>query len=56
MANNSKLHFSRDRVEGNEIILDGEGEFPKLVIIISKGDKKEYRIIKTKTGKFQLIK
>lgn len=56
MANNLELHSSRDRVEGNDIILDGEGEFPKLVIILNKGDIKKYRIIKTKLGKFQLTK
>lgn len=56
MANNLELHSSRDRVEGNDIILDGEGEFPKLVIILNKGDIKKYRIVKTKLGKFQLTK
>lgn len=43
-----------DRIEGNEIVLDGEGEFPKKLIIIEAGRKLEYRLIRTQNGRFLL--
>ncbi len=45
----------QDRIEGNLIILNGEGDFPKEVLILnSRGMKKEYRIVKTRHGGFVL--
>ena len=44
----------QDRIEGNSIILNGQGEFPKRVIIVDKSGSREYRIIKTRTGGYIL--
>jgi hypothetical protein len=45
----------RDRIEGNKIILDGEGFFPKQVIILLPPDKmKRYEISKTRKGGYLL--
>ncbi len=44
-----------DRIEGDQIILDGKGSFPKKVIILlDHGQKREYRIVKTRNGGFIL--
>lgn len=44
-----------DRIEQDKIILDGQGKFPKEVIILEgNGEKKEYRIIKTRNGGYIL--
>jgi hypothetical protein len=48
------LRPPRDYMEGNEIVLDGQGRFPKKVIIIEPGKKREYRIIKTNKGNYLL--
>jgi hypothetical protein len=47
-----------DRIEGDTIILDGQGSFPKKIIIIepAKKEKKEYRMIKTHNGGYVLNK
>jgi hypothetical protein len=45
----------KDKIDGNSIILDGEGHFPKmLIIILDCGKRREYRIVKTKNGGFIL--
>ena len=43
-----------DRIAGDEIILDGQGKFPKKLIIIDGGRKLEYRIVKTRNGGYLL--
>lgn len=44
-----------DRIEGDKIILDGRGPFPKkLIILLESGNKREYRIIKTRNGRYIL--
>ena len=44
-----------DRVEGDKIILDGKGPFPKrLIILLEYGNKREYRIIRTRNGRYIL--
>ncbi len=44
---------SIDRIEGDQIILDEKGQFPKRVVIVQPGGgKREYRLVKTKSGKF----
>ncbi len=43
-----------DRLEDDTIFLDGEGQFPKKVIIQESGKKREYRIIKTRNGGYLL--
>jgi hypothetical protein len=51
------LKSSFDRVEGDRIILDDKGSFPKRLIILCEcGNKKEYRIIKTRNGGYVLNK
>ena len=57
MMNNTqrKLKF-RDRIENGKILLNEEGEFPKDLIIQGRHTIKRYRIVRTKTGKFQLNK
>lgn len=44
-----------DRIEGNKIILDGWGCFPKRVIIIEPGKNREYELRKTSKGNYQLL-
>jgi len=46
--------LSRDRLEGDKIILDGKGKFPKRVIILEPGKTREYKIIKTAKGGYLL--
>ena len=51
----SETQFHVDRIEGDEIILDGKGYFPKrLIIILDYGKRREYRIVRTKNGGFIL--
>lgn len=45
-----------DRIEGNKIILNGKGVFPKKLIIKEAGNKLEYRLIRTQHGKYSLNK
>ena len=52
---NLNLKSLDDRIEENKIILNGQGKFPKEVIILEQdGKKKEYRIIKTRNGGYIL--
>jgi len=44
----------QDRIEGNSIILDSRGDFPKRLIILTKDGVKEYRILKTRNGGYIL--
>lgn len=49
------IQASVDRIEEDTIILDGNGPFPKrLIIILESGKKREYRIVKTRNGGFIL--
>lgn len=49
------IQIPRDRIEEDRIILDGKGPFPKrLIIILESGEKREYRIVKTRNGGFIL--
>jgi hypothetical protein len=49
------LRVLMDRIEEDRIILDGKGTFPKrLIIILESGEKREYRIVKTRNGGFIL--
>ena len=49
------LKSLNDRIEENKIILDGEGKFPKRVIILeANGRKREYRIMRTRKGGYIL--
>lgn len=43
-----------DRIEGDQIILDGRGRFPKKLVIINAGRRLEYRIVKTRNGGYLL--
>ena len=43
-----------DRIEEDQIILDGRGKFPKKIIVIEDGHKKEYLLRKTRNGGFLL--
>ena len=43
-----------DRIEGDTIILDGTGKFPKRIIVLESTEKKEYRIIRTRNGGYAL--
>lgn len=44
----------RERVEQEAVILNGEGVFPKRLLIIEAGKTLEYRIVRTRKGKYQL--
>jgi hypothetical protein len=48
------LRPPKDHIEGNKIVLDGQGHFPKIIIIIEPGRNREYRIIKTQKGNYLL--
>jgi hypothetical protein len=62
MINNrvsASLNKSGNRVEGRKLVLDAEGEYPMVVCFVNPGDgsvKSEYQIIKTKRGKWHMIK
>jgi len=45
-----------DRIVDNNIILSGNGKFPKKVLIFETGKMLEYRILRTRQGKYQLVK
>lgn len=50
-----ELKSTIDRIEGDKIILDGRGPFPKkLIILLESGNKREYRIIRTRNGRYIL--
>ena len=55
-----KIHTHEAQFESldpDEIILDGDGKYPKKVTIrFRRGDTKEYRIIRTQLGGFALNK
>jgi len=46
----------RERVTPDLIIVNGEGAFPRRLIIIEAKRELEYRLVKTRAGKFQLNK
>jgi hypothetical protein len=48
----------KDRIEGDKIFLDSNGKFPKKIIIRDHNSRRiqNYRFLKTKSGKFQLVK
>jgi hypothetical protein len=47
---------SPDRIEENRIILDGDGRFPKKVIILESSEIREYQIVRTKRHGYLLTK
>ena len=49
-------HEVREEVNEKQIVLDGKGFYPRRIIIIEPRKKLEYRLVKTKFGKFQLSK
>lgn len=58
MRNDNKLQQAdrKDRIIGEKIILDGEGKFPKEVIILNRDKPQKYRIIKTRFNKYHFSK
>ena len=48
--------ISYDRIEGNRIILDGKGRFPKPIMVNLGYGWIEYRLIKTGSNKLLLMK
>jgi len=38
------------------IVIDGKGEFPKVILIIQGEDCRKYCLVKTKSGRFLLNK
>ena len=44
----------QERINQKSIVLNGNGFFPKKLIIIEPGKTLEYRIVRTKQGKYQL--
>jgi len=51
-----KREEPKERIEGNRIILDGNGNFPKSVLIYESKQVREYRLVKTKNGGYLLTK
>lgn len=58
LSRRRKIEFSKDRIEGDKIFLDINGQFPKRIIIEDHNSKRaqNYKIVKTRNDKFQLIK
>ncbi|MFC1896943.1 hypothetical protein ACFL0Q_09880 [Thermodesulfobacteriota bacterium] len=56
LSTSSESGVHEDRVEGDKIILNGHGKFPKILLITERCRKLEYRIVRTKNGKYQLNK
>jgi len=49
------LRPPKDHIEGNKIILDAQGQFPKeLIILHHRGKMSQYKIVKSRNDKFQL--
>ncbi len=53
--NSDFLRNISDRIEGNKIILDGRGHFPKQIIIVELEENREYEFRKTSKGNYQLL-
>ena len=53
---NKQCYQVEERIEKDQIVLDGAGKFPKAVIILERGRRLLYRLTKTRNGKFQLNK
>ncbi|RZB36306.1 MAG: hypothetical protein SRB2_02131 [Desulfobacteraceae bacterium Eth-SRB2] len=51
-----KTTHEEDRIENDAIFLDSEGNFPKRLIIVEETKNLEYKILKTRKGKYQLVK
>jgi len=51
---NLALKSPNDRIEEDKIILDGQGKFPKKVIIYMYGKIREYQLFKTRNDGFIL--
>lgn len=47
---------SNDFVDQEKIFIDGNGKFPKQIIITEKEKKQEYKLRKTRKGKYLLNK
>jgi hypothetical protein len=43
-----------EKVEGDKIILNGQGKFPKLIVIFNHDRRQEYKLVRSKNGKFLL--
>lgn len=46
--------MNNEHESGEKIIINGEGKFPKRVVIIENEKAKEYLLVKTKSGKYLL--
>ncbi len=44
----------KDSIDEKKIIIDGNGQFPKIIIIMESGKTREYELIKTQNGKYLL--
>ena len=53
---NTTKFKTQDRVEGNAIIIHEDGRFPKRIVVVGHNCNREYKLIKTKSSKYQLIK
>ena len=45
-----------DSIVGDKIFLNGQGKFPKKLIVFEADKKLEYFIVKSRNGKYQLNK
>ena len=46
--------MGNEHEDGEKIIINGEGQFPKRVVIIENEKIREYRLVKTQNGKYLL--
>jgi hemin uptake protein HemP len=50
----SSKSILKDSIDEKKIIIDGNGQFPKIIIIMENGKTREYELIKTQNGKYLL--
>ena len=46
----------KDQIKGDVILLNGDGRFPKKLLILQPGKRLRYKLVKSKSGNFLLNK
>ena len=50
----SSKSIFKDSIDEKKIVIDGNGQFPKIIIIMENGKTREYELIKTQNVKYLL--
>lgn len=53
---NRQVRNPSERLEKQPIVLTAAAQFPIRIVLISDRGSKEYRLVKTRAGKLQLVK